>query len=330
MGITLKSEELKKSFKRVRFNSFVQIFNFFVVSAIVFGVSRLLVKIGVVTRVLADGMVICSCLPVTINAVVIMTTGAKGDDAAAIFQAVVGNVVGIFLSPLLILGYLGKSGNVSLGTVFYQLTLRVIVPVFVGQILRFSFQQVIDFSKKYKYYLSKAQQYLLVYTVYTVFCTTFSKGNSAGIGNVFLMILFQFLLMIAVKTLAWAGLRQFFRDEPKLRVAGLFACTQKTIALGIPLIASIYQHNPNKGLYTLPILVWHPMQLVVGSLLTTRLISFVASESERLGTKDDEPVNNTTIEVEEGAEDTKDIENIETEAEASARADQDPGHQSTE
>jgi sodium/bile acid cotransporter 7 len=169
---------------------------------------------------------------------------------------------------------------------------------------------VVDFSKKYKYYLSKGQQYLLVYTVYTVFCTTFAKGESAGIGNVFLMVLFQLLLMILVKILAWNSLKFLFRSEPKICVAGLYACTQKTIALGVPLIASIYQHNPNKGLYTLPILVWHPMQLVVGSLISSRLADFVARESERLGIKEDESADiHTTSEVEEGAEE-HDVERI--------------------
>jgi sodium/bile acid cotransporter 7 len=169
MGITLKSEELKKSFKRFKFTLCVPIFNFFVDSAIVFVVSQALVRIEVVTRVLADGMVICSCLPVAINSVVILTATAKCAEAAAVFQAVAGNMVGIFLSSLLILGYLGKSGNAALGTVFYQLTLRVIVPVIVGQILQNSFQRDVDFSKKHKCFMSKSQQYLLVSAVYPSF-----------------------------------------------------------------------------------------------------------------------------------------------------------------
>lgn len=310
MGLSLRSEEVTGAFKEIRFNGTVLIFNFFAVSAIVFGASRLLVKIGVVTKVLADGMVICSCLPVSINAVVILASAAKGDVAVAMFHAAFGNMLGIFLSPMLILGYLGKSGNVALGTVFYQLTLRVIVPVMVGQLLRFSFQWVVDFAKKYKFYLSKAQQYLLVYTVYCVFCGTFAKGKSAGLGHVFLMVLFQLLLMVSVKLLAWNFLKLAFRDMTKLRVTGLFACSQKTIALGVPLITSLYQHNPNKGLYTLPILVWHPMQLVVGSLVVSRLIAFVASESDRLGINDDNDVagpSKSPTEVEEAAE-VKDVE----------------------
>lgn len=93
--------------------------------------------------------------------------------------------------------------------------------------------------------------------------------------------------MASCKALAWHLLKFLFKNEPKLRVMGLFGCTQKTIALGIPLILAIFGNSDNVGMYTLPVLIWHPMQLVVGSTLAPRLRKFVASETERLGLTDD-------------------------------------------
>ena len=58
--------------------------------------------------------------------------------------------------------------------------------------------------------------------------------------------------------------------------------------MGVPLINAIYENNPLVGLYTLPLLIWHPMQLVVGSFLAPYLVKFVISEKERLGIVDDE------------------------------------------
>ena len=83
--------------------------------------------------------------------------------------------------------------------------------------------------------------------------------------------------------LAWYMLKLFFPNDPKLRVMGLFGCTHKTVAVGVPLINAIYEGNPAVGLYTLPLLIWHPMQLVIGSFLTPRLAKFVQREQERLG-----------------------------------------------
>ena len=89
--------------------------------------------------------------------------------------------------------------------------------------------------------------------------------------------------------IAWYMLKLLFPDQPKLRVMGLYGCTHKTVAMGVPLINAIYENNPAVGLYTLPLLIWHPMQLVMGTFLSPRLAAFVENEEERLGlTKGDE------------------------------------------
>ena len=61
--------------------------------------------------------------------------------------------------------------------------------------------------------------------------------------------------------------------------------------MGVPLINAIYEDNPLVGLYTLPLLIWHPMQLVVGSFLAPYLMAFVNAEKERLGISDDDDDN---------------------------------------
>jgi SBF-like CPA transporter family (DUF4137) len=84
-------------------------------------------------------------------------------------------------------------------------------------------------------------------------------------------------------TIAWNMLKYLFPKNPRLRVMGLFGCTHKSIAVGVPLINALYGKNPSVGLYTLPLLIWHPMNLVVGTFLTPHLIKFVAREQEKYG-----------------------------------------------
>jgi solute carrier family 10 (sodium/bile acid cotransporter), member 7 len=88
-------------------------------------------------------------------------------------------------------------------------------------------------------------------------------------------------------TLAWYLMKPLFHKEPGLRVMGFFGCTQKTIALGIPLILSIFGGSEYESLYTLPILILHPMQLVVGSCVVHRLQNFMAEQTKRLAIGDD-------------------------------------------
>lgn len=47
----------------------------------------------------------------------------------------------------------------------------------------------------------------------------------------------------------------------------------------------MYDHHPNVALYTLPILVWHPMQLVLGSFLVPTLSSYIQEVRKGLDTR---------------------------------------------
>jgi sodium/bile acid cotransporter 7 len=238
--------------------------------------------------------------------VLVLTKAGGGEEAAAIFNAAAGNMIGVFLSPVLILGYLGVTGDIDLLEVFYKLALRVVVPVIVGQLLQKNSKAVVSFVKTHKSELKKAQQFCVVFVVYTIFCRTFQDGTDSSIGDIFLMILFQFVWLTSLMVLAWFSLKLAFPNEPKLRVTGLFGCTHKTIGLGVPLINAIYGSDPAVGLYTLPLLIWHPMQTVIGTFLAPKLANFVEREHERLGIVVDENGNEVTEEMLE--EDRADVE----------------------
>jgi sodium/bile acid cotransporter 7 len=250
-------------------------------------------------------MVVCASLPVSINVCLVLTKSAGGDEASAIFNAAFGNMIGVFLSPMLILGYLGVSGDVALWDVFYKLALRVVLPVSFGQILQKFSPAVVAFAKEHKKRFTKAQQLALVFIVYTVFCQTFSsEDENVAVADIFIMIAIQFCLLCLVMSLSWVFLKLLFANEPTLRVMGLFGCTQKTVALGVPLINAIYENDTNVGLYTLPLLIWFPMQLVLGSFLAPKLLKWVEAEKARLG-EEGEDDNGGVLKEEQQEETTK-------------------------
>ena len=239
-------------------------------------------------------MIAQSCLPhacsnivlsfslVAINMTIVLTGAAGGDEAAAIFNASIGNLVGIVLSPVLILWYLGASGDMDLQKVFSELSLRVLLPLLIGQVLQRQTPRLRNFFEAHRRRFKKSQEYALVYIVYCVFCRTFHDGFKARLEDVMLMILCQMALMFFFMGVAWYCLRILFHGDPALQVMGLFGSYQKTVALGVPLISSIYDKDPNEALYTLPILIWHPMQLVIGTMMVPRLATYIQSETNRL------------------------------------------------
>ena len=305
-GLSLKTSEFTNAMLNWRYNVLVQVYNFGVVSSIAYGVSRALQSGHIIGKDLADGMVVCSCMPMTISMVVVLTQAANGNEASSIFNSAAGNFIGVFLSPLLILGYLRVTGEIDLVRVFYQLALRVLLPAVIGQIVQ-RIQAVQSFTKKHKFILKQLQTYALVFIVYTVFCETFSDDTGSSVGDVFLMIAFQLLILLSVMIMAWYMLRILYRNEPKLRVTGLYCCTHKTVAIGIPLITAIYSDNAatasKVGLYTLPLLIWHPLQLIIGTLLAPKLAKFVEREELRL-----HPPTTTTTEQRATEQSGEDVE----------------------
>jgi sodium/bile acid cotransporter 7 len=196
-------------------------------------------------------------------------------------------MIGVFLSPVLILGYLGVTSEVAVGEVFYKLAMRVVLPIIVGQLMRNFVPATVEFYKKHKQPFKKAQELALVFIVYTTFCSTFSTDNSEFVTGVdiVVMVAVEFVCLSGLMLLAWFSMPLFLgKDlEPKLRVMGLFGCTHKTVAMGVPMINAIYESDPWIGLIILPLLIWHTMQLVLGSILVPKLAKWVESEEERRG-----------------------------------------------
>jgi hypothetical protein len=120
-----------------------------------------------------------------IQLVTVMTIASDGDEAVSIFNAAFGNLVGVFISPALILAYLGTKGNINVLDVFVKLMLKVLLPLAIGQALQKLSTRVVAFVKTHKKHFGKAQQYCLNFIIYCVFCKTFMSKKRQDIGSIF-------------------------------------------------------------------------------------------------------------------------------------------------
>ena len=120
---------MKKASLFWRLNLFVHFFVYIYHPLLGAAVSNTLKATTGFSPQLLDGLQITLCLPTTISSAVVFTVSSNGNEAAAIVNCTIANVLGIALTPALIFIFLGNTGSVDIADVFLKLALRVVVPV---------------------------------------------------------------------------------------------------------------------------------------------------------------------------------------------------------
>ena len=73
---------------------------------------------------------------------VVMTGQAEGNDATAVINATLGNILGVIVSPSLLLAYLGQSSlDLPYTEILLKLGYSVVAPLVVGQFLQYMFPE---------------------------------------------------------------------------------------------------------------------------------------------------------------------------------------------
>jgi len=303
-GICLPIKELRNALSRVRLHLFVQGFNLGLVPLLMFlFVLVLKIKVFHFEKQLLEGLIVLACLPTTVGSSVLFTKMAFGNEAAALFNSTIGNLLGVFFSPLLILllttlisssnatassshpssssGHSSSSSAIlsELGDVLKDLCMTVLLPLLAGQVTRYLVPLWV-ISKPPWGSLSSCG---ILVIVYSVFCNTFSMTTTIStqhILSVALLVVTSHLLFLC---LCWnLSSLPFLRLSPDDRVATLFCGTQKTMALGIGLINIIYP-NQNISFVLLPLLFYHPTQMLVSGILVGPLGRWTEETKQQAG-----------------------------------------------
>jgi solute carrier family 10 (sodium/bile acid cotransporter), member 7 len=273
-GISLKTKVLVSAFSSLKTHLVIQAISFGVTPAIGFGLAKLL-SLSPLNSLLIDGIIICASMPTTVSTNVVFTKAAGGNEAVAVVNSVIGNVLGVFLSPALLLLYLGRSSSAPYSKVFQDLGITVIAPLIVGQILQFLLPEPMKkLQQRVKF--GVVSSFCILLLVWSTFCSTFSKDLSLDAGSVVSVVFFVQFMFLGFAALsfflAWvAPLRKLWGFDRADTVAVVNCASTKTVALGIPLINVLYGHTSNAGILTIPLLVYHATQILVGGLLISHL-----------------------------------------------------------
>lgn len=267
-GLTLSFAALKAGTLRWPLHLVVQIctFGFFPL----IGLLLTWIAGGILTPELRLGFLYLCALPSTVSSSIAMTAAAKGNVPAAVFNATLSGLLGVFLTPLWMGMFVSAGGGVSLplGKVVIDLVCWLLVPLLVGQLLRPLLGQ---WAERHKAGINKVDRGTILLLVYTSFCDSFKNGiwSEHGVMTPLIGLIGSFILFWLVLWTVWAVCSRLgFTSED--RIAAVFCGSKKTLASGVPMAKLMFGADPALSLILLPIMIYHPLQLVIGGILAAR------------------------------------------------------------
>ena len=278
-GVNLSSEQISHGLKNMRLHLMVQGFTF-----IVFPLLWLLADTLLGTRIaplLMLGFFYLCALPSTISSSVALTGSAGGNVPAAILNASLSSVLGIFLTPLLVSFVVGSgSGGIDLGATLLDLCAMLLLPLVLGQLVR---PLLGRFFARHKRYTNIVDKVVILLLVYAAFCNSMVSGmwQQQGAAVILGAFIGSALLLAAIlwmTTRTARALKFSTADE----IAAVFCASKKSLAAGAPMAALIFGANPGLGLILLPIMIYHPLQLIVCSVMAENYATRTRQEAQHL------------------------------------------------
>lgn len=266
-GVKISPKALKAGLANWRLHLTVQGATFLIFPLLVWMVMAIW---GEATSPLWLGVFYLAVLPSTVSSSVVMVSIAKGNLPAAIFNASMSSLVGIFLTPLWMGIYLsGGEGDFALGETIYKLIVQVLMPVIAGFLLHGYLGASVQ---KHQKWLKYFDQTIILLIVFSAFADSFSgkmfEGQSASvlIGMSGAMLLL-FLVMMMIMYGAGRLIRLGYEDLVTL----LFCGSKKSLVQGAVMGKILFPDPALFGLVLLPLMIYHTLQLIVGSALAERL-----------------------------------------------------------
>jgi len=269
-GFTLPTEAIKEGMKNTRLHIYIQGFIFLFTPLFFFLTT--LPFIGLISKEVLIGIYALSCLPTTVSSCIVFSQISGGNTVGAIFNASLANIAGIFISPLLLSILLQGAGHSIPAEealrIVRNLGLTMLLPVTVGQGLRIVTKNIASRMKGILKILSNI--FILLIVLFSVSRTALDPAFVKNLSTMLLPFLYLALANIVLSFFAWKG-AGLLEVEGEDRVTALFASSQKTMAVGVPLLSTYFASTPEiLGIALLPLLFYHPWQLVVAGFIKNK------------------------------------------------------------
>jgi sodium/bile acid cotransporter 7 len=222
---------------------------------------------SVLTPELYIGMRYLCLLPSTVQSSIAFTSIARGNVAAAVVSASTSNMLGIFVTPLLVTVLMQTTGGATVSTKsILEIVLQLLVPFIAGQLLRPKLHRLLAHTTLTKV-VDRGSVYLVVYAA-------FSAGMAEHIwtgmkvSSIFAVIAVSVVLLAVVLGVT-AGVACLLHFDRADRIVVIFCGSKKSLATGLPMATVLFSGYP-VGLIVLPLMIFHQIQLIACAALAGR------------------------------------------------------------
>lgn len=208
---------------------------------------------------LAIGILFLAVLPSTVQSSVAFTSIARGNVPAAIASASASQVLGVFLTPILVGLIIQHHGAEFAPGGLGKILLIVLLPFIVGHLSR---PLIGAWVGRHKALIGISDKSAILLSVYSAFSGAMVDGIWQRLPPVDLIVLAGICLgMLAlVLAITWFGGR--LAGLPlEDRIALQFCGSKKSLVQGIPMARVLFA-GPDLGLILLPVMIFHQIQLM--------------------------------------------------------------------
>lgn len=214
------------------------------------------------------GILFLCALPATVQSAIAFTSLARGNVAAAVCSAATSSLLGIFVTPLLVLLMIGaQAGESNTLDAIGHIVMQLLLPFIAGQIAR---RWIGDWVTRNKSWLKAVDQGSILLVVFGAFSHAVVEGIWQQVPLVELaglVVACCLLLALVLFIVSFLARRAGFNTEDRITI--LFAGSKKSLATGVPMAQVLFAGGA-LGALILPLMLFHQIQLMVCAVLAER------------------------------------------------------------
>lgn len=217
------------------------------------------------------GIFYVAALPSTVSSSVVMVSIARGNIPSAIFNASLSSLLGVFITPLWLRFFSENEihGAAGFSDILTKLFLQVILPIIIGILLH---RPLGKYADRYGKFLRFFERAVIVLIVYNAFANSFTDGIFSGYGIEIILwviagmgLLFTVIYLIMLLACRW----MHFSTEDT--ITATFCGSKKSLVHGSAMSKILFPHISSSGLILMPVMIYHILQLIIVSIIATRL-----------------------------------------------------------